>query len=291
MDNVRALHAAGVRVLAGSDVPNPGTVHDVSVHRELELLVDAGLPPLDALAAATSAPAEAFKLADRGRIAPGKRADLVLVDGDPTKDIKATRAIAAVWIAGRKFDRDGYRRMIDVRNKALAALAAPGPLLVSDFEDGPDIRASFGAGWSVSTDQIQRGKSTAELKIVEGGADGSKHALLITGSINPPLPWAWAGAMFSPGPRIMAPANLSGKKSISFWTKGDGKPARLMLFARSTGFTPAFVTFTPGEKWKRHTFALNEFRDATGKDLTMLIFAGGVEHGPFEYRIDKVMFD
>ena len=117
-------------------------------------------------------------------------------------------------------------------------------------------------------------------------------ALLIKGSINPPLPWAWAGAMFSPGPRVMAPADLSGKKSISFWTRGDGKAARLMLFSRSGGFAPAFVTFTPSDEWQRHTFALKEFRDdVTGKDITMLLFAGGVDHGPFEYRIDQVMFE
>ena len=291
VDNVRALHAAGARILAGTVVPNPGTVHGVSMHRELELLVDAGLTPVEALRAATAAPADAFKLSDRGRVAKGKRADLVLVDGDPAKDIKATRAIAAVWIAGRRFDRDAYKRAIDQRNDALTKLAAPGPLMVSDFEDGPDVRATFGAGWSISTDQIQRGKSTAEMKIVDGGADGTKHALLITGSINPPLPWAWAGAMFSPGSRITAPADLSGKKSISFWTKGDGKPARLMLFSRSGGFAPAFVTFTPGEKWERHAFALTEFRDNTGNDITMVIFAGGVDHGPFEYQIDRVMFE
>jgi hypothetical protein len=97
--------------------------------------------------------------------------------------------------------------------------------------------------------------------------------------------------MFSPGPQLMAPADLSGKKSISFWTKGDGKPARLMLFSRSTGFTPAFVTFTPTDKWERHNFALKEFRDNTGRDITMLIFAGGVEHGPFEYQIDEVILE
>ena len=51
------------------------------------------------------------------------------------------------------------------------------------------------------------------------------------------------------------------------------------------------VTFTPGDKWEHHTFALTEFRDNTGKDLTMIIFAGGVEHGAFEYQIDEVVFD
>jgi hypothetical protein len=75
-------------------------ISPVFLHRELELLAAAGLTPVEALAAATSAPADAFRLADRGRIRPGLRADLVLVDGDPTTDVTATRGIVAVWKEG-----------------------------------------------------------------------------------------------------------------------------------------------------------------------------------------------
>lgn len=97
---VAALEAAGVPLLAGTDAPNPGTAHGISVHRELELLVGAGLTPIEALSAATSTPARVFGLLDRGRIAPGLRADLVLVAGDPDRDITATRAIVQVWRNG-----------------------------------------------------------------------------------------------------------------------------------------------------------------------------------------------
>lgn len=97
---VKQLHAAGVPILAGTDTPKPGTAQGASIHRELELLVQAGLSPLEALAAATSVPARSFRLADRGRIAAGQRADLVLVDGDPTTDILQTRAIVQVWKGG-----------------------------------------------------------------------------------------------------------------------------------------------------------------------------------------------
>jgi imidazolonepropionase-like amidohydrolase len=69
---VRRLKAAGVPILAGTDAPNPGAVHGASIHRELELLVKAGLTPVEALAAATSAPAAQFRLSDRGRIEPGR---------------------------------------------------------------------------------------------------------------------------------------------------------------------------------------------------------------------------
>ena len=97
---VRQLRAAHVPILAGTDAGNPGTAHGAALHRELELLVNAGLTPIEALAAATSVPAKIFRLGDRGRIAPGLRADLVLVNGDPTSDILATRDIAGIWKQG-----------------------------------------------------------------------------------------------------------------------------------------------------------------------------------------------
>jgi imidazolonepropionase-like amidohydrolase len=102
---VRALHDSGVDILAGSDVSEPipilgGLAHGASLHHELQLLVAAGLGPTDALRAATSIPARRFGLADRGRIAPGTRADLVLVDGDPLANIADTLSIRSVWRGG-----------------------------------------------------------------------------------------------------------------------------------------------------------------------------------------------
>jgi adenine deaminase len=69
----------------------------------------AGLTPIEALRAATAASADAFKLSDRGRIAPGQRADLLLVDGNPTAQVLATRAIERIWKRGVPFDREAFR--------------------------------------------------------------------------------------------------------------------------------------------------------------------------------------
>jgi imidazolonepropionase-like amidohydrolase len=104
----KQLHDAGVAVLAGTDAPSPGDWNGASMHGELELLVAAGFTPLDALAAATSVPAATFHLDDRGRIAPGFRADLVLVRGNPTTDITATRDIVSVWKGGVEDARPKY---------------------------------------------------------------------------------------------------------------------------------------------------------------------------------------
>ena len=85
------------------------------MHGELELLVRAGLSPAEALASATSVPARSFGLGDRGRVARGLRADLILVDGDPTAEIRKTAADRRrVAIGGplrrRGADRDAGQR-------------------------------------------------------------------------------------------------------------------------------------------------------------------------------------
>ena len=108
MNATTVLAARGVPILAGTDQNNPGTAPGASLHGELALLIEAGLTPLQALQAATSATARAFRLTDRGRIAPGLRADLLLVQGNPTVDIYATRNIVAVWKEGVKFDTEAW---------------------------------------------------------------------------------------------------------------------------------------------------------------------------------------
>ncbi|MBN9741235.1 imidazolonepropionase [Amycolatopsis sp. A1MSW2902] len=106
-DTVRALDAAGVDVLAGTDVSMPetffgGLAHGASLHHELQYLVEAGLTPERALRAATATTARRFRLSDRGRVAEGLRADLLLVDGDPTRDISDTLNIRAIWRRGAR---------------------------------------------------------------------------------------------------------------------------------------------------------------------------------------------
>ena len=102
---IRALRDAGVDILAGSDVSEPtpalgGLAHGASLHHELQLLVAAGLKPIEALRAATSTPARRFGLNDRGRISPGALADLLLIEGDPLSNISDTLSIQTVWHRG-----------------------------------------------------------------------------------------------------------------------------------------------------------------------------------------------
>jgi hypothetical protein len=289
-ETIRQLKAAGVAILAGTDAPNPGTMFGASMHGELELLVAAGLTPEEALRAATSKPAACFSLPDRGRVAAGQRADLLLVTGDPTVNITDTRNIVAVWKSGHADDRTAYAAEIAAQKQA--GDAGPPPLAVGDgtisnFEDGTDHTA-FGAGWSKSTDSLIGGKSTTEYGIAADGANGTKKSLQVTGEIVGGVPYTWAGAMFSPGTHIFAPANLSKTPGLQFWAKGDGKTYRIFYFTAAGGNIPQVTTFEAGADWKHYSIPFSTFGDSDGRDVEAILFSGGPEAGKFKFQIDEV---
>ncbi|KAK2014166.1 amidohydrolase [Colletotrichum eremochloae] len=104
---VRTLHDAGVTICAGTTanlIPGAEIPFGESLHEELRLLVDAGMPRLDVLRSATCVAAKAFRLSDRGIVRGGLRADLVLVEGNPLEDINVTRNIKKIWIQGEEVD-------------------------------------------------------------------------------------------------------------------------------------------------------------------------------------------
>lgn len=105
-ENVAILRKHGVTILVGSDSPNLGQFGGASLHDEMDLLVRTGMTPAEVLQAATYRNAQALKLdAEIGSIAPGKQADLLLVEGDPTRDIAAAHRIVSVYLGGRKVER------------------------------------------------------------------------------------------------------------------------------------------------------------------------------------------
>jgi hypothetical protein len=111
---IKSMHDAKVKLLAGTDTPVPYCFPGSGVHDELELLVEAGLSPLEALRTATSNPAEYLGvLKERGTIETNKAADLVLLAADPLKDIKNTRRIEAVVVRGRYLDRASLDKLRD----------------------------------------------------------------------------------------------------------------------------------------------------------------------------------
>jgi len=104
--NVKKLFDAGVTLLVGTDAGLPGVFQGASIHRELQTLVELGLPPVEVLRSATSTPARFLDPARHfGVIEPGAVADLLLVEGDPLQDIAATEHIVAAWKSGLRVER------------------------------------------------------------------------------------------------------------------------------------------------------------------------------------------
>jgi hypothetical protein len=109
----RGLHEAGVPIMAGTDSPDPWAFPGFSLHDELELLVEAGFTPGQALRAATYSPAEFIgKSSDYGMAEKGLVADLVLLDANPLLDIRNTRKISAVIVRGKLFLRKDLDNML-----------------------------------------------------------------------------------------------------------------------------------------------------------------------------------
>jgi hypothetical protein len=135
------------------------------------------------------------------------------------------------------------------------------------------------------------GKSKAESTVVDAGANGSAHALKVAGTIDPAASQRWAGVMFSPGARAMSPANLSGKSGLTFWAKGDGKPAYVMVFSQARGYVPATKTFVTPPDWKQFHYNWSEFDGLDGSGTMGIFLGGGVETGPFEFQLDDVRLE
>jgi hypothetical protein len=131
---VRRFVRAGGKVLAGTDAGAAGTVPGLSLSQELELLVDAGLTPMQALLSATNAPHQLMKTDYRlGTVAIGKQADLVVLDADPTADIRNLRKVSTVVKNGAvidtRFRRDYHPEFAEIEDVGMSAATRPAPVV------------------------------------------------------------------------------------------------------------------------------------------------------------------
>lgn len=276
-ESVRRLAAAGVPILAGTDAPNPNTAHGVSLAEEILWLSKSGLSPAQALAAATSVPADAFGLADRGRIAPGQRADLLLVEGDPSQRLDDLLAIVTIWKNGREVDRR-------VQASQAPVLAAG---VVSDFE-AEAIQSRYGSGWVPTSDRMAGGQSDAALARVAGGARGSAGALRVSGRVQSGGGATWAGAFFNPGETMMQPLDARALTALVLHARGDGRPVSVMLFSGAEGSAPAVVSITPGQDWTELRLPLAGFAGADLGRLRAIAFTAQAPAGEFAFELDQV---
>lgn len=285
-----ALRKAGVPLLAGTDAGNAGTQYGASLHHELLALTQAGLTPTEALAAATSVPAQAFKLPARGRIAKGYKADLLLVEGDPAADIGATRRIVEVWKDGAPVSalRDAQRARVAQEATSLPLQALPADGRIGLF--GKDKLASpFGAGWMPSTDAFMGGKSTVALTVADGPGTGigPDAALQVEASVSPGFAYPFAGVAFMPGAQPMQPVNLGAAGVLRFKVRGDGGRYAVSIMARGTGI-PVSQPFTAETEWREVSLPLAAFKGVDKGAITMISFGAGPQPGSYRFQIADV---
>jgi adenine deaminase len=135
LEVVGTMQLAGVEIRAGTDTLNPYCLPGFSLHDELDLLVQAGVTPMQALQAATLNPARFLgREKDLGTVATGKLADLVLLDANPLKDIGNTRKISAVVFGGKYFSRASLDEML-ARIEALASRLSIAEVLLKTIQE------------------------------------------------------------------------------------------------------------------------------------------------------------
>lgn len=143
LDDVRQAHAAGVKMLAGTDAPDTYVYPGFSIHDELAEFVRAGLSPADALRSATLNPARfSGQARDYGSIEVGKVADMVLLDADPLTDIRNTGRIRGLFFNGQHLDRVALDELLAFAESQARSVRANVQLLWSAV-NSPVIQANF----------------------------------------------------------------------------------------------------------------------------------------------------
>jgi len=110
---VRGLYQAGVPLMVGTDLMLPGIFPGFSVHEEMAIWQEAGIPAVDVLRSATLVPAQFMGLGDRlGSVSEGKTASLVLVRANPLEDIRNAQQIEGIFLRGQYFSRQDIDRLL-----------------------------------------------------------------------------------------------------------------------------------------------------------------------------------
>lgn len=215
--NVKALFDAGVPIAVGTDAGIGSAAHGVSTLRELELLVQAGLSPTDALLAGTANSARALGLdGDRGTIEAGKRADLVLVNGAPWEDIGQIRRIERVYVAGRLGHGPGLV-LPEANSRPYPAPIAVAPL-IDDFERA-DQRSSLDTVRLLDFDGGVDRSTVAS--VASARAEGQGQALRLNARLaHKEAPYAGVLIPLSLG--SVKPVDATGYQGVRFRVRGAG---------------------------------------------------------------------
>jgi hypothetical protein len=170
-------------------------------------------------------------------------------------------------------------------------VAAPAEVSIASFDNG-SAATPYGMGMQAGGDEFQGGKSTATQQVVGGGANGSKGALEITGEVRPGIPYPSAGTVFFPeGPPMQGLMDYSGRKKLSFYARGDGKPYALLIMSGTPmRMPPMMLTFTAGPEWQKYEYEIAGLGGADWQRVRMLGWLQ-MAQGPFKFQIDEIRLE
>ncbi|HZF40754.1 MAG TPA: amidohydrolase family protein, partial [Blastocatellia bacterium] len=289
-NNTAALRRAGITFGVGTDSGVTGTHHGWATLRELQLLVAGGLTPIEAITAATGAAARAIKVdGERGTIAQGKLADLILVEGEPHKDIRDIEKIKRVFLGGREIDREKLAR--EIAEPGLTPLpATKAHELIDDFESA-NGRSSIDTLWVNSTDS---GVDATKMLFGRVARRGGDHALSVTarmsekdralGRVDIPLSRA-----------AIEPVDASAFRGVQFDARGDGD---YQLIASAYNAPNFQAPFKASPQWRTIRIDFSSLKQLQGQSapwsgdkLRMLSFEISRPAGAFAWlEIDNLRF-
>jgi imidazolonepropionase-like amidohydrolase len=280
MANVAKLRAGGVRIATGTDAGVTGTTHGWSTLHEMELLVAGGMTPLEAITSATGTAARGIRVdGERGTIAEGKLADLVIVEGLPHQNIGAIDQIRRVFLGGVEIDRKALLREI-AREGPTPLPAQKAAALIDDMEGE---RTSVDTLRVNATDQGNDHSAMMFQRILRGPGN---HALAVQARMsNKKRPYAQVWLPLAKGG--VEPVDASSFQGIEFEARGEG--GYRVLFHQRSVRSGKFrgAPFQASGEWTRMRLPLPEVRN----DLQVIAFEIALGAGRTGWlELDNVRF-
>jgi imidazolonepropionase-like amidohydrolase len=291
--SVRRLNAAGIPVASGTDAGMAGTFHGYATLRELELLVEAGLTPMQAIVAGTSASAKALGVAaQRGTIAPGKAADLVLIDGAPDRTITDLHKTARVFLNGAEIDLKALQA--DIASGVPTALPVRAvPAAIDDFER-TDGRTLLGTLRVNATDSGVDHSTMLWQPVVRSG---SNHSMLVTARLAAKeRPWVRLELPLTPGGVELGDASQF--TGVTFDVRGEGSHRLMLLPGGGKSRSPFFAPVASKGEWQTVKIPFADLQRAgreegawTGRNLRILAFeVSGAPESTAWLELDNIRF-
>lgn len=294
--NIRLLKKAGIPIGIGTDAGIGGVYHGASAIREITILTQLGFSAAEALVAATSTSAAIMhQNDDHGTIAAGKRADLVLVEGQPDKDIDDLWRVDRVWIAGREAPLAALRALRDAPAPTpMPSIAMPGPIMTGARADG---RTDLDTLPVATTDPGTDHSCLIPVRDGHDGEAGHRHSIFLAAQMGAaPRPFVEFVLPLTRG--TIAVADASRFAGIELTARGEGR-YRLVLeaYGQTAGewFASPFAASGAPDTPMRIPFASFTSRDADARlDLTQMralrVVLSGETGGSASLELGEVRF-